>query len=185
MGMLSEENLGKLDYLWWAFARFATVDHVCPGCGMASARSVKRKYFVTALYECENCHLRFRVPKDTEARAEGLYRKEQYRQSFTTTMPSTEELDRLLRTKFAGTEKDFGDCIQVLREIGIREGARILDFGCSWGYGSWQMSQAGYLVKSYEIGRDRRNMPLSTLGAPWWRTFGVWIALSTASFLRM
>lgn len=164
MGILSEEQLGKLDYLRWAFARFAMADRVCPGCGGATATSVKRKYLVTALYECENCHLRFRVPKDTEARAERLYRKEQYRQSFTTTMPGTEELDRLLGTKFGGTEKNFADYIRVLRGIGLGEGTQILDFGCSWGYGSWQMSEAGFSVKSYEIGRDRAEYARERLG---------------------
>lgn len=162
--MPSEEQHGKLDYLRWALAQFGRADHACPGCGRATARSVKRKFVVTALYECGTCHLRFRVPKDSVTKAEELYRTEQYRQSFTTTMPGTEELERLLRTKFKGTEKDFAEYIAVLRETGLCEGARVLDFGCSWGYGSWQMKEAGFKVFSYEIGQDRARYARERLG---------------------
>ncbi len=61
----------------------------------------------------------------------------------------------MLANRFAGTEKDYGYRIEALRAAGLNPGSRILDFGCSWGYGSWQMRQAGFEVFSYEIGRER------------------------------
>ena len=33
----------------------------------------------------------------------------------------------------------------------------LLDFGCSWGYGSFQLKKQGYKVYSYEISKPRSN----------------------------
>jgi len=56
---------------------------------------------------------------------------------------------------FKGTQKDYSVYINCLRSIPIRSGSTILDFGCSWGYGSWQLTQAGYTVYSCEISQPR------------------------------
>jgi 2-polyprenyl-3-methyl-5-hydroxy-6-metoxy-1,4-benzoquinol methylase len=37
----------------------------------------------------------------------------------------------------------------------VPDGARLPDFGCSWGYGSWQLQRAGFRVTSFEISRPR------------------------------
>jgi hypothetical protein len=63
-----------------------------------------------------------------------------------------------------GTEKDYSYYISVLKQFRLNECARILDFGCSWGYGSWQLSQAGYDVWSYELGFTRRCYAIEKLG---------------------
>jgi SAM-dependent methyltransferase len=116
---------------------------------------VRRKFVVTALWECSNCHLRFRTPKDEPGAPEAFYADEVYKQGFTTDLPSDTELQAMLASRFAGMEKDFAHRIEALLAAGLAPGSRILDFGCSWGYGSWQMRQAGFEVFSYEIGRER------------------------------
>jgi 2-polyprenyl-3-methyl-5-hydroxy-6-metoxy-1,4-benzoquinol methylase len=116
---------------------------------------VRRKYLVTALRQCRDCSLRFRTPKDDPDAAETFYVDEVYKQGFTTDLPSDSELRAMLDNRFAGTEKCFAHRLRALSAAGLRPPARILDFGCSWGYGSWQMRQAGYEVFSYEIGRER------------------------------
>jgi 2-polyprenyl-3-methyl-5-hydroxy-6-metoxy-1,4-benzoquinol methylase len=148
------ERQARVDYLLWAGAQLAQGDRTCPGCGDNHSRLVRRKYWVTSLRECPNCHLRFRLPKETSERAEKLYKRETYRQGFTTALPSQEELSRLLETHFAGTEKDYAPYVEVLRSL-LAPGATILDFGSSWGYGSWQIERAGFVVFSYEVGQDR------------------------------
>jgi 2-polyprenyl-3-methyl-5-hydroxy-6-metoxy-1,4-benzoquinol methylase len=163
MRIFSDEQRARIDYLSWAARHCIGSDKGCPGCGSASAELIRHKYLVTSLWECPTCHLRFRVPKETPQRAEELYREERYRQGFTTTLPSREELSRLLEIRFAGTEKDYLRYITVLQSV-LPGGARILDFGSSWGYGSWQMSQAGFEVLSFEVGRQRSHYAQEFLG---------------------
>ena len=71
---------GKLDYFWWAAAKNLSADTTCPACGSDKAQFVHRKYLVTSLHECDICHIRFRVPKETSERVEKLYAKESYTQ---------------------------------------------------------------------------------------------------------
>lgn len=162
MGVASQIN--KLDYLWWAAAQASRADTACPGCGSETTTLVRRKYVVTSLYECKVCKLRFRVPKESQKKADKLYRKEAYRQSFTTAVPNPTELAHMLDTNFRETEKDYSPYIEILRSTGLRHGARILDFGCSWGYGSWQMARAGFSVASLEIGEERARYAREQLG---------------------
>lgn len=138
--------------------------NACPACGERNSRVVRRKYVVTALRECANCSLRFRTPKDEPAATERFYVDETYKQGFTTDLPGDAELQRMLANRFAGTEKDFGPRIEALEAAGLERGSRILDFGCSWGYGSWQLREAGFEVFSYEIGRERARYAKEKLG---------------------
>ena len=148
----------RFEYFLWALKRSfqsSAGENACPACGGSQSKIVQRKYGVTALRQCKVCSLRFRTPKDDPGSAETFYVEEVYKQGFTTDLPSQPELEAMLASRFAGTEKDFAYRIDVLRAAGLEPGARILDFGCSWGYGSWQMRQTGFDVFSYEIGRER------------------------------
>lgn len=72
-------------------------------------------------------------------------------------MPSDEELATLIQTNFAGTEKNWAYYNGILRQLGLRRGERVFDFGCSWGYGSYQMAAAGYRVVALEVSPTRRR----------------------------
>jgi 2-polyprenyl-3-methyl-5-hydroxy-6-metoxy-1,4-benzoquinol methylase len=154
----------RLEYLLWALSRSVQSDKSCPACKTADTRLIRRKYLATALRECPQCGLRFRTPKDDKKSAEEFYREEVYKQGFTTDLPSDSELQAMLATRFAGTEKDFTTRIDALVAAGLPRGARILDFGSSWGYGSWQMREAGFEVFSYELGRNRDWYAKAKLG---------------------
>ncbi len=148
----------RFGYLVWAFRKslLGGADAIaCPACGASDAILVRRKYGVTALRQCRNCNLRYRTPKDDPRSAESFYADEVYKQGFTTDLPSDAELQAMFANQFAGTEKNFSYRIDALLAAGLHPGARILDYGCSWGYGSWQMRQAGFEVFSYEIGQER------------------------------
>jgi cyclopropane fatty-acyl-phospholipid synthase-like methyltransferase len=108
--------------------------------------------------------LRFRIPKDDPHSAKKFYADEVYKQGFTTELPSDAELKTMMETRFAGTEKDFSDKIDILRAAGVRPGALVVDFGGSWGYASWQFRQAGFEVVTYEIGRERAQYAKEKLG---------------------
>jgi SAM-dependent methyltransferase len=159
--------LSKLDYLLWAFRkslRGGGEATACPACGETGNRLVRRKWGVTALRECPACLLRFRTPKDDPGFAEKFYADEVYKQGFTTDLPSDDELKAMLERRFAGTEKDFSAKIDIMRAAGLQPGARVLDFGGSWGYASWQFRQAGFEVVTYEIGHERVQYAKKKLG---------------------
>ncbi len=148
----------RFGYLLWALRKTLLGGpgaNTCPACGALNAILVRRKYGVTALRQCRKCSLRYRTPKDDPGATESFYADEVYKQGFTTDLPSDAELQVMIANRFAGTEKDFAYRIEALFAAGLKPGARILDYGCSWGYGSWQMRQAGFEVVSYEIGHER------------------------------
>ena len=150
--MVSYSN--KIRYLFWTGAHFISADTSCPACGESQSTLVRRKYGVTALYRCPSCEVMFRVPKPNPEKEVKFYQRG-YKQGFTTDCPAADELGRLKNTSFAGTEKDYSTYISVIKAAGLEPGISIFDFGCSWGYGSWQLSQAGYRVYSWEVSIPR------------------------------
>jgi SAM-dependent methyltransferase len=107
--------------------------------------------------------LRFRVPKDTDTRSRYFY-QEEYKEGFTTDVPSDEQLKEMLVCRFKNTVKDYQTYISVLHAIGVEPGETVLDFGCSWGYGSWQLREAGFKVYSYEVSKSRAEFARRKLG---------------------
>ncbi len=78
--------------------------------------------------------------------------------------PSQSALAKLLRTGFvADPEKNFTRYIEVLKAVGLKSGDAVLDFGCSWGFGSWQFRQAGFNVYSLEVSQPRADYARSNL----------------------
>jgi len=105
----------------------------------------------------------FRVPKNTEQHGKDFYQR-RYRQGFTTDCPTDVELEHHVANSFRGTEKDYTLYIEIIKAAGLRHGEIIFDFGCSWGYGSWQFAQAGFRVYSYEISVPRARYAKEKLG---------------------
>lgn len=135
----------------------------CPNCRETGGRLLRRKYVVTALRECSGCGLRFRTPTDDPIGAVEFYQGD-YSQGFTTDVPGPEELARLIATEFRGSQKDFRPYLAILNAAGLQSGAAVLDYGSSWGYGSWQFKRAGFDVFSFEIGADRAAYGVEKLG---------------------
>ena len=165
MPFLSDEKAQRLRYLWWATTQSVASDASCPSCGSASSRRLRRKYLVTSLFECPQCALRYRVPRETPQTAHKLYvEDESYKGRFAYGTPSQEELNALLQSNFSGSRNQYGRFIPVIQALGLPRGARVLDFGSAWGYGSFQIRQAGYQVFSYEIGKARAQFAREHLG---------------------
>jgi len=78
-------------------------------------------------------------------------------------MPNDNILHAMKRAMFRGTEKNYDYYIDVLHKIGISPRARVFDFGCSWGYGSFQLTQAGFNVTAYEVAPTRRRYAMQKL----------------------
>lgn len=137
----------------------------CPSCGSIRSMLVSRKYLVTTLRRCGDCRLMFRAPTDTAAESFDYY-QEGYDSGFTTELPGDVELAGLLESGFARTPKDFGRWLRILRALGVRDGARVLDFGCSWGYGVWQFRQSGYEASGFELSVPRARFARERLQVP-------------------
>jgi len=135
----------------------------CPSCGSVESVVVCRKYIVTALHRCNACHLLFRSPTTTDEESR-LFYQDTYSQGFTTDTPSLYQLDKLKTSGFKGSEKDYTQYLDILSEIGCKPGDSLLDYGCSWGYGSWQFGQAGYAVTAFEISLQRSQYAKTYLG---------------------
>jgi 2-polyprenyl-3-methyl-5-hydroxy-6-metoxy-1,4-benzoquinol methylase len=135
----------------------------CPNCGGAEFDLVKRKYVFTALGRCRHCRILYRTPTDSPGLNNAFYQNT-YSSGFTTDCPSPELLAQLKGTAFRGSPKDFAGWISLLQALGIQPGQRVLDFGASWGYGVWQLVQAGYDVMGFEISRPRARYAREMLG---------------------
>ena len=155
---------GKLRYLGGCVLKVLRGQgRACPSCGGLVSEVLDRKAWVLAFRRCAGCQLLFRAPTTSAAENEAFYQTA-YQQGFTTDLPSEQELQLLLESRFEGHDKNYAGYIAVLRALGVPQGAREFDFGCSWGYGSWQLAQAGFAVEAFEISRPRAEFAHTRLG---------------------
>jgi 2-polyprenyl-3-methyl-5-hydroxy-6-metoxy-1,4-benzoquinol methylase len=135
----------------------------CPSCGSNRSKIVDSKFVVVQLRRCQQCGLLHRTPTTAEDESDSFYQSE-YAQGFTTDLPNDQQLAQYLKTGFVKTEKDYSPYLAVLDAIGAKKGDRVLDFGCSWGYGSWQMRTHGFRVDSFEVSHPRGSFAKEKLG---------------------
>jgi 2-polyprenyl-3-methyl-5-hydroxy-6-metoxy-1,4-benzoquinol methylase len=135
----------------------------CPNCGGNRFAVLKAKYLVTALARCCDCRILYRLPTDGPHFNHTFY-QDTYRSGLTTEYPDAQELEGLRREHFRGTPKDLTGRIKMLDALGAAPGQRILDYGASWGYGVWQLVQAGFDAVGFEISRPRARYAREKLG---------------------
>jgi len=155
----------KLNYLFQSISNYFQPAE-CPYCGGNEYTIIDRKYIFTMLAECRSCHLRFRLPRDPPNNNEYFYNSH-YKQEdgITTDLPDTEELDRLIATKFSFTNKNIRIATQIFESLsGSISGKSLLDYGCSWGYMTWQFNDIGIKAIGYEIGKKRVAFGRERLG---------------------
>jgi 2-polyprenyl-3-methyl-5-hydroxy-6-metoxy-1,4-benzoquinol methylase len=127
---------------------------VCPYCGPASIVTlVRRKKLLVEILQCQTCHLWFRWPADTSTEHVKYYQEEFADDSPQVILPDIGELGRLMSNNFYRSPLDINNKVRVLRHL--HPGARILDFGCSWGYGTYQIQQQGFDAVGFEISKPR------------------------------
>src|SRR5438093_11980901 len=142
----------KTRYFWRCLKKRVTGQTCrCPSCHCALSDLLAKKYLVSELRLCRQCKLLFRYPLDCEDETYAFYQSG-YTQ---TDCPSDPELKELLSREFRAHERDYSEYISVLRDVGLMPGNRILDYGCSWGYGTWQLQAAGFNTQAFEISEPR------------------------------
>lgn len=86
---------------------------------------------------------------------QSFYQLDYAQPGLTTDLPGPAALQQLIETQFRGCDKDFSRIIELLTAVGVAKGARILDYGANWGYGVWQLGNAGFDVVGFELSKRR------------------------------
>jgi len=161
---MSSQAMEKVAYLaQQTWRRLFAAPATCPNCGGEDYETIDAKAVVTELRECGCCRMQYRFPTDSTEDNRQYYQKA-YKQGFTTDLPADATLARLKETHFAAHEKSYAALIELLGRLGVAPGAHIFDYGCSWGFGSWQLAEAGFAVSAFEISRDRAAYARGKLG---------------------
>lgn len=154
---------------------------VCPYCGPTTAVNlVRRKKWLVEILHCRTCHLWFRWPADTPDEHDRYYQEEFAGDSPQVVLPSNEELDSLINANFSGSPLDIAGKVQVLR--GLCPVGTVLDFGSSWGYGTYQLKQQGFDAVGFEISKPRAEYGRAKMGLKIIDTFEELERLPKASF---
>ena len=141
---------------------------VCPDCGLPNVRILDRKYIFARLYECQTCYIRFRHPVESRDQLATFYQHAYFQDDgITTNLPSRAEWEQLVKAGFG--EKDVSHYISLIRELyadRLPENIRMLDYGASWGYQTWQFRASGIDCTGYEISVPRAAYGREALGIP-------------------
>lgn len=148
----------------WAVARNAPERMCCPSCSGEPSAVIDRRFLFLTLAKCKKCNLLYRQPTDDPHSLERYY-EEEYHEQKITDIPGHDELTRLVEDKFS---KSFNcsNSISLIRHLTGSGTFKVLDFGCSWGYASWQIRRSGFDVDGFEIGRTRAEFARKWLEIP-------------------
>lgn len=149
-------DLQKLGYVFDGLIRRTRQARACPSCGSGQSERVDRKGFHELLC-CDGCGLLYRWPYESREEMAQFYQSSYHQAGLTTDLPDAQALRLLIKTDFQGSQKDFSRVIQLLGALAVPSGARILDFGANWGYGVWQLNQAGFVGVGYELSKPRAD----------------------------
>ncbi len=133
----------------------------CPYCRAAASELLGRKKLMLELRRCAGCGLMYRYPKNDPESSFSFYQR-QYAQGMTTDLPDAATLAAWKTNVFRGTEKDLAEKIRLVQSQ--QASGRLLDYGCSWGYGVYQFAQAGFDAMGFEISRPRARFGRERLG---------------------
>ncbi len=126
----------------------------CPYCSSFLYYLMQRKKILIQVRKCKDCGLIYRWPVDRLEDACSFYDSKAYHGQQATDIPRLDILPQLVQQKFRGSEWDKTHRLDFVRRlIGCR--GRLLDFGCSWGYGTYQYAELGFDVIGLDISHTR------------------------------
>ncbi|HXH06601.1 MAG TPA: class I SAM-dependent methyltransferase [Vicinamibacterales bacterium] len=146
----------RIAFLHQALAQRLTKARMCPYCREPTPlTSLGRKRLIIEVLRCERCLLVFRYPPD-DPRLSVRYYDSAYEAAAVTCVPEQVELAHWCNASFRGTPVDLTSKIDVLKAI--RPLGKVLDYGCSWGYGVFQLAVRGYDAVGFEISKRRAEL---------------------------
>ena len=146
-----------------AIGTFSLKRRMCPSCGCKKSHRIASKYIVTHLQRCDRCRLLFRTPTDKNLGQESFYESD-YDGGPVTNLPDADTLAEMKNNNFMSFPNSCWHRIDLLEQIGIPAGGRILDYGASWGYATYQWQQRGYQAEGFELSRRRAAFGKEHLG---------------------
>jgi 2-polyprenyl-3-methyl-5-hydroxy-6-metoxy-1,4-benzoquinol methylase len=137
----------------------------CTYCGSGNCKEIDRKYLFTKLMECKNCHLYFRYPTDKKETNADFYQID-YKEAdqITTELPDHSALEQMKINGFRTANKNGDRFLDLFARLFPSETSlKIIDYGCSWGYLTYQFKKAGHQVQGFEISRPRAEFGIKQL----------------------
>jgi 2-polyprenyl-3-methyl-5-hydroxy-6-metoxy-1,4-benzoquinol methylase len=110
--------------------------------------------------------LYFRYPVDKkETNAEFYQTEYQEKDKLTAELPDEATLNEIKGANFNLANRNAGRFLDIFSNLfpGIAR-LKIVDYGCSWGYLTFQFKEAGHQVQGYEISRSRAAFGIKHLG---------------------
>ncbi|MBL6871863.1 MAG: hypothetical protein ISQ95_04630 [Flavobacteriales bacterium] len=150
----------KLKYLIRTFSNFNQKKY-CPYCKGINLEKIDSKFIITSLYNCQDCHLNHRHPKDSPKWLEKFYQKEyKIDTHIMTYLPSDEELEILKKEGF----NKLRSIHSYIDSLFQSKPVNIIDYGCSWGYNVFKLQKSGFNAVGYEVSKPRANFGQEKLG---------------------
>jgi len=143
-------------------------DVECPSCGSSKASFIQRKYLFARLFECGECRLRYRHPRESSRFLSRFY-SDAYRQDdgITTQLPDRDGWNEMMRNGFGEKNVDhYAESLPMLFPELRPEEIRMIDYGCSWGYQTHQFRARGIDCMGFEISATRASFGRRNLGLP-------------------
>jgi 2-polyprenyl-3-methyl-5-hydroxy-6-metoxy-1,4-benzoquinol methylase len=138
----------------------------CPFCSSVKHKLIDRKYIVTRLFECEECRLFYRHPLEKISQNKIFY-QEQYKEidKITASLPTEKTLADMIRNKFNEGNKNADRYVDLFDALCSGKGKlKMIDYGCSWGYMTYQFAKIGFDVQGFEISEKRAEYGKLNLG---------------------
>jgi SAM-dependent methyltransferase len=135
----------------------------CPSCGGDPLPGrLDRRFGVLSLRRCGDCRLLYRTPTDTPIQSTSFY-QENYVEETVTELPDPAQLAELKADGFS-IKGDLSQYISLMKRFHDEGPARLLDYGCSWGYNTWRFQQQGFTASGVEVSRPRCDYGKRELG---------------------
>jgi len=111
---------------------------------------------------CTSCLLQFRTPTETSESSIAFYQSD-YTETTVTELPEENELKALINER-SESKSHLSPYIDLFCRLLEKKSARLVDFGCSWGYNTRRFERAGLEAVGVEVSRPRAEFGRTKLG---------------------
>lgn len=147
---------------------FTGTPPICPYCGSRQVRRLGRKALLLTAQKCEFCGLIFRWPTESVGRIQQYYQEEYVSLWENTTGVQREiasgEMQQLIATHFKDSKYDYTPKLQIVQQLTGSTSGRLLDFGCGWGYITYQANRLGWDAEGFDLAKPYAEFARQHLG---------------------
>lgn len=134
----------------------------CPYCASDETVRFGSNSPLSHIRRCNKCFLIYRWPKQDTSFNRTFYQKaySKLHRSTATDLPNPSDIENNLMSVLREGNRDFSHYIHLMKELNLHS---VLDYGCSWGYGTYQFQEAGMNAYGYEISTPRMEFGTKNL----------------------